>query len=263
MITLILQKKHITSNASRHIRSFKSLWLSKSDVSTLTFRKKWLAGRSSLNGRIIIRSKGSTLRRIRLFKVNNTFRSAVPGVVSTLRLVPFSNKLLSLVCFPSGSCTYLPTLETTLPFSIFSFRTTRSQFTSLNKFAAISLILSAPKFRKLSHVELWPGKGSQYARSSGTSAKVIKVDLSTHLALIKLPSGVRKFFSIYGTIMLGPAALKLKRKSGNTKSGYWRSYGCKNQVRGVAMNPVDHPHGGRTKAIKYPRTPWGKTTKRK
>jgi large subunit ribosomal protein L2 len=34
-------------------------------------------------------------------------------------------------------------------------------------------------------------------------------------------------------------------------------------VRGVAMNPVDHPHGGRTKAIRYQRTPWGKTTKYK
>jgi large subunit ribosomal protein L2 len=47
----------------------------------------------------------------------------------------------------------------------------------------------------------------------------------------------------------------------NTKSGYWRSFGCKPIVRGVAMNPVDHPHGGRTSTIKYPRTPWGKTTK--
>ena len=37
--------------------------------------------------------------------------------------------------------------------------------------------------------------------------------------------------------------------------------GKKPKVRGVAKNPTDHPHGGRTKAIKYPRTPWGKTTK--
>ena len=47
----------------------------------------------------------------------------------------------------------------------------------------------------------------------------------------------------------------------NGKAGYWRSFGIKSLVRGVAMNPVDHPHGGRTKSIKYPQTPWGKTTK--
>jgi large subunit ribosomal protein L2 len=55
--------------------------------------------------------------------------------------------------------------------------------------------------------------------------------------------------------------LKNKRLVTNTKSGYWRSFGLKPHVRGVARNPVDHPHGGRAKSIKYPRTPWGKTTK--
>jgi large subunit ribosomal protein L2 len=49
----------------------------------------------------------------------------------------------------------------------------------------------------------------------------------------------------------------------NTRSGYWRNFGLKPHVRGVARNPVDHPHGGRAKSIKYPRTPWGKTTKYK
>ena len=195
--------------------------------------------------------------------MNYTFRSLVPGVVSTLKLTPFSNKLLALVFFPSGSFCYLPALEATKVFSILSFRRTRLSTPRLGSKSFSSLIYFAPRFRKLSNVELWPGKGAQYARSAGTSAKVIKVDLSTHLALVKLPSGVRKFFSIYGTILLGPAALKLKRKLANTKSGYWRSFGLKSHVRGVAMNPVDHPHGGRTKSIKYPRTPWGKTAKRK
>ena len=101
----------------------------------------------------------------------------------------------------------------------------------------------------------------QYARSAGTWAKIIKVDSINHIAFVKLPSGVRKFFSLYSSLMLGPSALKLKRKTANTRSGFWRSYGVKSKVRGVAMNPIDHPHGGRTKSIKYPRTPWGKTTK--
>jgi large subunit ribosomal protein L2 len=61
--------------------------------------------------------------------------------------------------------------------------------------------------------------------------------------------------------MLGRLALEEKVNYLNGKAGYWRSFGNKPLVRGVAMNPVDHPHGGRTKAVKYPRTPWGKTTK--
>lgn len=85
--------------------------------------------------------------------------------------------------------------------------------------------------------------------------------MNHHVAVVKLPSGVRKFFSMYSIMTDGRCALRLKRKFSNTKSGYWRSYGQKPHVRGVARNPVDHPHGGRTKSIKYPRTPWGKTTK--
>jgi len=49
----------------------------------------------------------------------------------------------------------------------------------------------------------------------------------------------------------------------HTKSGYWRKFGKKATVRGVAMNPVDHPHGGQSKAIRYQRTPWGHTAKHK
>jgi large subunit ribosomal protein L2 len=61
--------------------------------------------------------------------------------------------------------------------------------------------------------------------------------------------------------MLGSLALHDNKNFLNGKAGYWRNFGVKPLVRGVAMNPVDHPHGGRTKSIKYPRTPWGKTTK--
>lgn len=110
-------------------------------------------------------------------------------------------------------------------------------------------------------LEIIPGRGAQYARSSGTKAHLIKVDMSSHTALVKLPSGVRKIFSAYSLVMFGAVSLKNKRLLRNTRSGYWRNFGVNSRTRGVACNPHDHPHGGRTKAIKYPRTPWGKTTK--
>ena len=127
--------------------------------------------------------------------------------------------------------------------------------------AHFSLLRFALPFKKLSNLELIPGSGIKYVRSSGCAARVIKIDKIRYIALIKFPSGVRKFFSIFSLAILQPASLKLKRKIKNTKSGFWRNYGVKPHVRGVARNPVDHPHGGRTKSIKYPRTPWGKTTK--
>jgi len=116
---------------------------------------------------------------------------------------------------------------------------------------------------KVSLIELYPGSGVQYVRSSGTFSRFIKIDWLKHAALVELPSGVKKFFSLYSIVTLGAVSLKLKRSLTNTKSGFWKSHGFKSKVRGVARNPVDHPHGGRTKAIKNPRTPWGKPTKLK
>ena len=126
-----------------------------------------------------------------------------------------------------------------------------------------SPLLYIPLLAKVSFLELYPGLGIQYARTPGAAAKFIKINWTEHTAILALPSGVHKAFSLYSVAFLGPAALKSKSLASNTKAGYWKSMGRKSSVRGVAMNPIDHPHGGRTKAIKNPRTPWGKPTKRK
>jgi hypothetical protein len=169
--------------------------------------------------------------------------------------VPLSNKLLALTVLPSGGFSYLPTTSTTKIFSLLTLRHKARTNYSRPKTAHYSLIYAVKAFRKISNLEVKPNVGVQYARSAGCSAKVIKFDHFNHAALVKLPSGVRKFFSFYSIALMGPCALKLKRKLKCTKSGIWRSFGLKPKVRGVARNPVDHPHGGRTKSIKYPRTP--------
>ena len=256
-----LKRKYVTSNASRNISLWDLKWYNRKTPARLSFTKKSNAGRSTLTGRVIVWTKSSFLKTIRLVKINYLFRSALPGFVSTLKLVPFSTKLLALLVFPSGELSYFPASSTTSIFSILSFRSSKRFFYKPAKTAHYSFIHMAPAFRKVSNLEVRPGQGVQYARSAGCSAKIIKFDYSQHAALVKLPSGVRKFFSFYSILVLGPCALKLKRKMACTKSGFWRSFGLKPKVRGVARNPVDHPHGGRTKSIKYPRTPWGKTTK--
>ena len=263
VIILFLYKKQPVSNASRNVSYFKLSWITQKCHKRLTYRKKSNAGRSSLTGQTIIWTKKALTRRVKLQSINYSLRSTSPGFISSFSLVPFSAKLISLVIYASGSQTYLPNTPQMKMFSFITMRGKKKCPSYIHKFSQLTLIYLAPAFRKVSNLELLPGKGVQYARSAGSSAKVININKSNHTALVKLPSGVRKFFSIYSTLYLGPAALKLKRKAYNTRSGFWRSHGLKPKVRGVARNPVDHPHGGRTKAIRYPRTPWGKTTKYK
>ena len=118
------------------------------------------------------------------------------------------------------------------------------------------------RLSKISLLELYPGVGIQYIRSSGCYGKLIKFDFDKHLVLVQLPSGVRKQFSIYSLGSLGCVSLPEKKHIANGKAGFLKNLGKKSIVRGVAMNPIDHPHGGgegrspigRPKPV----TPWGK-----
>jgi len=111
-------------------------------------------------------------------------------------------------------------------------------------------------------VELMPGKGAQIARSAGTSVQLLAREGS--YAQVRLRSGeVRKVHvecrATIGEVGNGEHAL---RKIGKAGANRWR--GIRPTVRGVAMNPVDHPHGGgegRTGEGGVPRSPWGQPAK--
>jgi large subunit ribosomal protein L2 len=111
-------------------------------------------------------------------------------------------------------------------------------------------------------IEMKPGKGAQMARSAGTSVQLVARE--GVYATLRLRSGeMRKVLSdcraVIGEVSNGEHNL---RKLGKAGASRWR--GVRPTVRGVAMNPVDHPHGGgegRTSGGRHPVTPWGVPTK--
>ncbi len=114
----------------------------------------------------------------------------------------------------------------------------------------------------LHNVELHPGRGGQMARAAGTYAQLVAKE--EKYALLRLPSGeVRKVLvSNYATV--GQVGNLDYEKVAIGKAGRNRWLGRRPKVRGVAMNPVDHPLGGgegRSSGGRHPVTPWGKPTK--
>jgi len=109
------------------------------------------------------------------------------------------------------------------------------------------------------NVELHEGKGGQMARSAGSSLKL--VSLEGNYAQIVMPSGEVRLVSkkCYATIGMVSNIEHSNIKIG--KAGRMRHKGRRPQVRGKAMNPVDHPHGGgeggASIGLKHPKTPWG------
>ncbi|MEX1108851.1 MAG: 50S ribosomal protein L2 [Dongiaceae bacterium] len=114
------------------------------------------------------------------------------------------------------------------------------------------------------NVELRPGAGGQFARSAGTYVQLVGRDQG--YALLRMTSGeVRK---VRGECMatIGAVSNPDRQNESLGKAGRSRWLGRRPHVRGVAMNPVDHPHGGgegRTSGGRHPVTPWGKPTKGK
>jgi large subunit ribosomal protein L2 len=114
------------------------------------------------------------------------------------------------------------------------------------------------------NVELKKGKGGQLARSAGTYAQLVGKDAG--YAQIKLNSGELRLVSGECLATVGAVSNPDNQNTVVGKAGRTRWLGRRPVVRGVAMNPVDHPHGGgegKTSGGRHPVTPWGKPTKGK
>ena len=112
------------------------------------------------------------------------------------------------------------------------------------------------------NIELKPGKGGQLARSAGSYVQLIGKDLS--YSILRLTSGEVRFVLSICLCTIGAVSNPDNQNTNLGKAGRNRWLGKRPSVRGVAMNPVDHPHGGgegRTSGGRHPVTPWGKPTK--
>jgi len=114
------------------------------------------------------------------------------------------------------------------------------------------------------NVELKPGKGGQIARSAGSYVQLIGKDLS--YSILRLTSGEVRLVLSTCMCSIGAVSNQDNQNQNFGKAGRKRWMGKRPSVRGVAMNPIDHPHGGgegRTSGGRHPVTPWGKPTKGK
>ncbi|MCZ2158562.1 50S ribosomal protein L2 [Bartonella sp. 220] len=114
------------------------------------------------------------------------------------------------------------------------------------------------------NVEMKPGKGGQIARSAGTYAQLVGRDQG--MAILRLNSGEQRLVSSSCFATVGAVSNPDHGNISDGKAGRSRWRGKRPHVRGVAMNPVDHPHGGgegRTSGGRHPVSPWGKPTKGK
>jgi len=265
--TLPYTLKPLTSSKgkSKVITVFKNSLPLNFKFKKLTSPKVSKSGRSS-SGHKILYSRGRVLRKKTNLSINYSFRSRYLNFIAGFYFIPFKNKIMSLIYLSSGVVQYVPTTINHRLFLISKFYAhvsrkisyyIRNTILTPNTviYQNFYIIKQLPKNKPISLIEILPHQGVQYIRSSGSSGFITKMDSRTNISLVTLPSGIKKMASIYSIGSVGNVALTEKKKFKNNKAGFSVTHGKKPKVRGVAMNPVDHPHGGRTKAIRYQRTP--------
>lgn len=127
-----------------------------------------------------------------------------------------------------------------------------------------SKLIHVPTGSKLFNIENDPGKGPCFVKSNGCFAQILmKLKLkNTGYAGIKMPSGKLIYINLNCRASIG--RVSLNKHYYNLKAGYFRKCGHRPKVRGVAMNPIDHPHGGgegKKSKSRVPKNPWGTPAK--
>jgi large subunit ribosomal protein L2 len=219
--------------------------------------KKTKKGGRNNHGRITVRHQGGGHKqRYRVVDFKRT-KDGVPAVVERLEYDPNRTAHIALLKYVDGAWAYI-----IAPKGLKAGDRVQSGEDAPIAPGNCLPLRNVPLGTQVHCIELRPGKGAQLARSAGASAQLIARE-GSH-ATLRLRSGeMRKVHAecraVIGEVGNAENSLRKLGKAGATR---WR--GVRPTVRGVVMNPVDHPHGGgegRTSGGRHPVTPWGVPTK--
>ena len=245
-----------TSPGRRFVVSVKRDLYKGKPYKPLTEKKSKNGGRNNL-GRITTRHKGGGHKhhyRIIDFKRS---KFGITGTVERIEYDPNRSAFIALIKYEDGDRSYIiAPSKITVGSKVLSAEQTEISPGNSMKMSNI------PLGTNVHCVEMKPGKGGQIARSAGSSARIVaKEGIYTTL---RLQSGeMRKILSeCRATIGVVSNSENNLRSFGKAGAKRWK--GIRPTVRGVAMNPIDHPHGGgegRTSGGRHPSSPWGMPTK--
>ena len=250
-------KRKPTSPGRRFVVSVVNPDLHKGAPSAPLLEKKSKSGGRNNAGRITTRHVGGGHKqhyRVIDFRRN---KDGIPATVERLEYDPNRTAYIALVCYADGERRYI-----IAPKSLKAGDKIESGDAAAIKVGNALPLRNIPLGSTVHCVELKPEKGAQLARSAGASCQLVSRD-GTY-ATLRLRSGETRRVLVNCRATLGEVSNSEHSLRSLGKAGAKRWRGVRPTVRGVAMNPVDHPHGGgegRTSGGRHPVSPWGVPTK--
>jgi len=249
-------KTHKPTSAARRFLTtdtFELLTKKKPEKSLLATKKK--TGGRNVSGKITVRHIGGGNRqkyRIIDFKRR---KDGIVAKVSAIEYDPNRSAYIALITYADGEKAYI-----LAPLGLNVGDTITSGPNSEIKVGNALPLENIPVGTVVHNVELTPNKGGQFARSAGTNVQLVAKE--GKYAMLRMPSGEMRKVLLVNRATIGTVSNPTHELVSLGKAGRKRHMGIKPTVRGVVMNPVDHPHGGGEGKSpigkKAPVTPWGK-----
>lgn len=246
-----------TTPSQRFHQSLDNSYLAKKrPEKSLSCGKSSKAGRGA-GGRISVRRRGGGHKR--KYRVIDFKRDkhGISGRVASIEYDPNRNANIALIYYADGEKRYI-----VCPKGLAVGSTIMSGPEAAIEVGNCLPIGSIPVGRMIHAVELTKGRGAQLVRSAGGSAQIQAKE--GNYVTLWLPSGETRMVHHTCIATIGEVGNDEYMNTKYGKAGRNRWLGNRPKVRGVVMNPVDHPHGGgegRTSGGRHPVTPWGKPTK--
>jgi large subunit ribosomal protein L2 len=208
-------------------------------------------------GKISVRRRGGGHRRLYRIVDFQRRKFDIPAKVMTIEYDPNRTANIALLLYADGERAYI-----LAPSGLQAGQTVESGRSKKIEVGNAMPLEDIPLGTEVHNVELHPGKGGQMARSAGTFATVLAKE--GQYVTLRLPSGEMRFIHKDCLATIGKLGNEDLMNVEIGKAGRSRWMGHRPKVRGVAMNPVDHPLGGgegKTSGGRNPTTPWGKPTR--
>jgi large subunit ribosomal protein L2 len=254
---MAIVKTKPTSAGRRHVVKVVGEELYKGRPHAPLLEKQSRSGGRNNNGRITTRHVGGGHRQhYRIIDFKRT-KDGVPAIVERLEHDPNRSAHIALLKYLDGERRYI-----IAPRGVSAGDRLESGVNAAIRKGNALPLRNIPLGSTVHCIELKPGKGAQLARSAGTSAQLVARD-GNH-ATLRLRSGEMRKVQAECRATLGEVSNSEHSLRQLGKAGAKRWRGVRPTVRGVAMNPVDHPHGGgegRTSGGRHPVSPWGIPTK--
>ena len=222
----------------------------------LVEKKKGTGGRNN-SGRITVRHRGGGHRKLYRLIDWKRDKDGIPGLIERIEYDPNRSANIALVKYRDGERRYI-----LAPKGLWVGAPVASGAASPISPGNCMPIRNIPVGSVIHCVELKPGKGAQFVRSAGTSCQLVARE--GNYATLRLRSGEMRRVLVGCRATLGEVGNGEHNLRSLGKAGAKRWRGVRPTVRGVAMNPVDHPHGGgegKTSGGRHPVSPWGVPTK--